>query len=208
MRGQIREATLTLRHVQTVHKGNRTYRYLRLPGQPRIKLPDLPIDHPDFLAAYAAALKDAPTKSHSPAGTIRAVIESYLRSDTHKGHSEGYRAIMRRHIDAIREAAEDALIRHLKPDHIQADLRALTPIQARDRMKVWRLLCAHALTNQLISTDPTEGVRRPAPLQHVGHPAWTAEQIEAYRKRWPIGTVQRAVMELTYWTGARIGDPN
>lgn len=206
MRRQIRGATVTLKHVQTITKGGKVYRYLRLPGQPRVRLPDLPPDDPEFLRAYAEAVKSAPVKTRSKAGTIKAVCESYLRSDRHKLHSEGYRRIVLRHVDAIRAQAEDATMADLRASHIQADLRPLTPIQARDRMKAWRLICGHALDLGLIQSDPSQAVRRPMPPRHTGHPAWTPDQIAAYRARWPIGTVQRAAMELAYWTGARIGD--
>jgi len=69
-------AGMTLRHVQTLQKGGRVYRYLRAPGRERVKLPDLPPDHPDFLAAYLAALESAPA---DPAprrrpGTIGALV--------------------------------------------------------------------------------------------------------------------------------------
>lgn len=206
MRGQIRAATVTLRHIQTVNKGGRVYRYLRIPGQPRIKLPDLPPDDPDFLAAYAKAMQAAPRQLRAGAGSIAAMIEGYLRSDACAALSDGYRKIIRRHMDAIRVDAEAAMIRHLRAEHIQDDLRPLTAVQQRDRMKAWRLICGHALDARAIASDPTEGVRRPKPLQHVSHPAWALDHIEAYRKRWPIGTVQRALMEVAYWTGARISD--
>lgn len=196
MRRQIRDATVTLKHVQTVRRGASVYRYLRIPGAPRVRLPDLPADHPEFLAAYVNAMQTAPKQTRAKAGTVAAMIEGYLRSDIHAGHSPGYRRIVQRHAEAIREAADDALMRHLKPEHIQDDLRGLTPVQGRDRMKTWRLVCAHALACGLIRSDPSVNVRRPAPPKHVGHPAWTHDQIEAYRARWPIGTRQRACMEL------------
>lgn len=206
MRRQIRETTVTLKHVQTIRRGDNVYRYLRIPGAPRVRLPDMPIDHPDFLAAYVDAMQTAPKQVRAAAGTVAAMVEGYMRSDAYAGHSAGYRRIVQRHAEAIRETAADALMRHLKPEHIQDDLRGLTPVQGRDRMKAWRLICAHALERSLIRSDPSEGVRRPAPPKHVGHPAWTHDQIEAFRAKWPIGTRQRACMELIYWTGARIGD--
>lgn len=206
MRRQIRETTVTLRHLQPIRRGDKTYYYLRIPGQKRVTLPRLPKDHPDFLAAYAAAIAAAPTAIRAAPGTIRAAIEGYLRSAAWLALSPGYRRILRRHLDAIREQAEDARIAHLRADHIQADLRPLTPVQARDRMKAWRALCGHALDQHMIKADPSEGVRRPPAIGHTPHPAWTADQIAAFRARWPIGSPQRAVMELLYWTGARIGD--
>lgn len=101
-----------------------------------------------------------------------------MRSDAHAGHSAGYRRIVQRHAEAIRAAAADALMRHLKPAHIQDDLRGLTPVQGRDRMMAWRLICAHALERGLIRSDPSGIVRRPAPPKHVGRPTWAHEQIK------------------------------
>lgn len=206
MRRQIREATVTLKHVQTIHKGSAVYRYLRIPGKPRVRLPDLPPDHPEFLAAYAAGMAAAPKRTRATAGSVRATIEGYLKSDAYGALSAGYRKIIRRHADQIREDADDAMIRHLKPEHIQADIRDLTPVQARDRMKTWRLICGHALDSRLIAADPTAAVRRPTPPDLKGHAAWTVDHIEAFRARWPIGSIQRACMELLYWTGARRSD--
>lgn len=206
MRGQIRENTVTLQHIQTVRRGSRVYRYLRLPGQPRIKLPDLPLDHPDFLAAYNAARADAPKATRAPAGSIAAAIESLLRSAAFTGNSDGYQKIIRRHLDAIRGQAGDAMMRHLRGEDIQDDLEPLAPVAARDRMKAWRMLCGYALEKRLIRSDPTMTVRRPGAPKLVGHAPWTPAQIDAYRARWKIGTIQRAAMEILYWTGARRSD--
>lgn len=202
---QVRANTVTLKHVQTVQRGGKTYRYLRLPGQPRIKLPDLPPDHPEFLAAYIEASRAAPKSIRAQAGSIAAAIESAMRSAAYLDLSQGYRAILRRHLEAIREQAEDAMMRHLRAGDIQADLEPLTPVQARDRMKAWRFLCGQSL-GKTISSDPSEGVRRPDAPKLKGHEPWTADHIEAFRKRWEIGTVARAAMELLFWTGARRSD--
>ncbi|MFN3527206.1 MAG: tyrosine-type recombinase/integrase, partial [Paracoccus sp. (in: a-proteobacteria)] len=39
-----------------------------------------------------------------------------------------------------------------------------------------------------------------------GHPAWTDLDIEQFRARWRIGSMQRLCFELLFWTGARISD--
>ena len=88
MRGQIRAGTVTLRHIQTLTKGGRVYRYLRIPGQPRVRLPDLPPDDPAFLAAYAEAMRGAESTLRAPAGTIAAVIEAYMRSAGYKSRQD------------------------------------------------------------------------------------------------------------------------
>ena len=207
MRREIRpgDNAVTLKHVQTIRRGDKTWSYLRIPGQPRVKLPDLPPDHPDFLAAYARAMQDAPKATRAQSGTIAAAVESCMRGAAFLELSAGYRAILRRHFEAIREQADDAQMRHLRAEDIQADLEPLAPVAARDRMKAWRFLCGQALGKTLRS-DPSEGVRRPDAPKLKGHEPWTAAHIEAYRTTWAIGTVERAVMELLYWTGARRSD--
>ena len=39
-----------------------------------------------------------------------------------------------------------------------------------------------------------------------GHPTWRRAEIEAFRAAYAIGTSPRAIMELAFWTGARISD--
>ena len=53
----------------------------------------------------------------------------------------------------------------------------------------------------------TAGVKRPALPKSDGHEPWTRAEVEAFRTRWSIGTVQRAIFEMLHWTGARISDP-
>lgn len=100
-------------------------------------------------------------------------------------------------------AADDALMRHLKPRRVQDDLRGVTPVQGRDCSKAWRLICAHASERDLIRSHPSVSVRRLAPPEH---PARPHDQLEAFRARWQTGTRWRACMVLLRWTGARIGD--
>lgn len=206
MRGQIREATVTLRHVQTVRKGGKIYRYLRIPGQPRIRLPDLPPDHPKFLAAYAEAMASVKIQTRSQAGTIRAMAEGYMRSPHFKALSPVYRHAMTRHIGAIMEQAEDARAAHLKPEHVQADLGPLMPSIARQRLKAWRAICRYGLEMGMIKADPSQTVIRKREPKTDGFAAWTADEVAAFRAAYPIGRPVRAIFELLQWTGARIGD--
>lgn len=203
MRGQIREGTVTLKHVQTVRRAGRVYRYLRLPGQPRLKLPDLPPDDPAFLAAYAAAVQAAPTLTRAGPGTIRAMAEGYLRAAK---VSPSYAAIMRRHVDAIVEQAEDAKAAHLRSTHIQADLAPLLPNVAAQRLKAWRAICRHGMEVGLLTADPSRDVVKKRVPPTEGHQPWTESEVTTFRAAYPIGTVTRAIFELLHWTGARISD--
>lgn len=206
MRGQIRAATVTLKHVQTIIKGGRVYRYLRLPGQPRQKLPDLPPDDPAFLAAYAEAIKAAPNATRAPLGTIRAMAEAYMRGHIYADHSAGYKAIMRRHIEAIAAQADDAKAAHLRPEHIQADLAVLSPNVASHRMKAWRAICAHGVTTGMLKADPSKDVVKPRAQKTDGHAPWTVAEVDRFRAAYAFGSPARAIFEVLHWTGARISD--
>ena len=210
MRQHIRHGGTTVRltNIQTVRDRNgKPRRYLRVKGQKLVPLPDLPLDHPDFLAAWSAAMKAAKGRPARPApGSIAALCGEFLRSPAFRAHSAGYQSILRRHVMAIEARAGEAQARHLDARHIAVDLAGLTGGAAQSRYKAWRALTVHGLDAGILQADPTEGVKRPKPARTDGHAPWTAAEIEAFRTRWQIGTVQRAIVELLYWTGARISD--
>lgn len=201
-------ATVTLTNIKTVvDKAGKARRYFRVKGCKLVPLPDLPTDHPDFLAAWAEAMSRAKGRAARPGpGTIAALCGAYLRAPAFLTHSAGYRAILRRHLMAIEAKAGDAQARHLAPRHITADMAPLTPSVAAARLKAWRALCAFGLSVNMLAADPSDGIKRPSIPASEGHPAWTAGEVAAFRARWPVGTVQRAIFEVLYWTGARIGD--
>lgn len=206
MRRKVGAATVTLRHVQTMHKGGKVYRYLRVPGRPRIRLPDLDPSDPRFIAVYLAALGDDAPKPRAPVGSIAAMIEAFIRSDRYLRLSASYRRVIRRHTDAIRVIAQDAKASHLRAEHIRKDISGLPPHVANMRLKAWRLVCSFGAETMLVPSDPSEGIRARSTPKTEGHRAWTRAEIETFRDHWKIGTVQRRAFELLLWTAARISD--
>lgn len=207
MRRGIRGTTVTLTNLMPVRRGNRTDWYFRKKGQKLVRLPDLPHDHPDFLAAYAAARKAAEAAARPlrlPPGTLGALIEATVHSDRFLSRSAVYRATLRRHFEAIRRDGGEAPAKGLRDRHIRANVAtAESPV---DRRKAWRFLCAFGVDAGLLEIDPSLTVTLPRAPKTIGHPAWTAADIDAFRTRWPIGTSKRAAFELLHWTGFRIGD--
>jgi site-specific recombinase XerC len=92
----------------------------------------------------------------------------------------------------------------LRDRHISADVRA-TAAPAH-RMRAWRFLCSFGVDSGLMETDPSAGATTPKRPKTIGHPAWTVEDIAAFRARWPLDSAARRCMELLFWTGARISD--
>lgn len=200
---------MTLQHVQIVRARGREYRYLRKPGLPRIPLPnDVPLDHPKFLKAYAEALKQpeiAIGASRHPPGTMGALIAAAVASERYHALSASYRRVLRLHLSDLMERAGKAHYADLRTRHIRADLSRFTRSPQRNRLKAWRWLIRWAVDAGLIEDDPTVGIRLPS-SDGTGHTPWSREEITLFRKHWPMGTPQRAAMELLHWTGARISD--
>jgi len=206
MRRSVRNGWVKMRGLMPIAgRTGETYWYLRRKGQPLVRMPDLPHDHPDFIAAYQAARSnDEPAALRLPLGSIAGLIEAAGRSDRFAARSAVYRATLRRHFDAIRSEVGNAPAKGLRDRHIKANLgKAKSPT---DRLKAWRFLGAFGTDAGLLSADPSQGVAAPAKARSDGHPPWTLDEIDTYRARWKIGTSKRLAFELLLWGGMRIGD--
>lgn len=198
-----RTQIVKLTGLMTIRKRGRVFTYLRRRGQPLVPLPDLPHNDPEFLQAYAKA-KAATKKPVAARGSLTALMMACTASEKYLATSSGYRAILRRHFDAIRASYGDLPASGLRDRHIARDVREST---APDhRMKAWRFLCDFAVWSDLLPADPSYGVKPPRRTKTDGHPPWSADDIAAFRARWNIESVPRRAMELLYWTGARISD--
>ncbi|MEY1555289.1 tyrosine-type recombinase/integrase [Yoonia sp. R2331] len=112
----------------------------------------------------------------------------------------------RRHIEAISAKGDSAYMADLQPRHIEADLGPLTPAVAKSRLTAWRHLCPFWKSKGWIDTDVSAPVKRKKMPKTAGHKEWTHDDLDAFRKHWPIGTPQRLACELLQWTGARASD--
>lgn len=96
--------TVTLKGIKRVHSAcGKTYLYVRRSDGPDVRLPDLPINDPDFLKAYTVA-REAPKRIQTKhkAGSIGSVFTACLASEEIRTVSPAYRAMIRRHSDDIR----------------------------------------------------------------------------------------------------------
>jgi integrase len=85
------------------------------------------------------------------------------------------------------------------------DRRAATPFQAKNFLTTMRGLFEWAFAKNLVSLDPTAGVKVERPKTN-GFPVWTEEDIEKFQRRWPIGTRERVMLDVFMYTGLRRGD--
>lgn len=174
----------------------------------RAKLPsDIPETHPAFIEVWAAEERKAARKaSKAIQGTVAAACETFLASRTYLDLKPAYRAIIRRHVEAIKTKGANALINELHARNISADLEPLSPAVASARIKAWRKLCGFWAAKGITATDIAASVKRKAMPRTDGHIAWSDADLAAFRAKWPIGTEQRRALELLQWTGARCVD--
>jgi integrase len=183
-----------LRYYRTSRGGKETY--VRLPD-------DLPLDHPDFIAAWAAAARSQDAPAAFPSGTLGSTWRAALASDHLAQLSGSYRAIIQRQANAICAKAGEVKAAAVAERHIRADVRESPNPPAR--LKAWRFWARYCVEAGWLPTDPTSAIRLRT-KGGDGHPTWERAEVEAFRDAYPLGTTPRAIMELTYWTGARISD--
>ncbi len=204
---------LSLRNVKLKHlsqsgvwpSGNARL-YYRPKGQKGVAMPDLPQDHPKFLAAYAKA---AGVKPEAPVieGSIASAIAAYKASDAFLiGLKASTRSVRRRMLDDIAERYGFGRVRDLATKHIQKDLDRLSGHPANNRLRAWRGLCAWLKDANKVASDPSDGIKRKKVAKSDGHVPWEREDVLKFRECWPIGTVERLAFELIHWTGARVSD--
>lgn len=172
-----------------------------------MKLPDeIPETQREFIAASAAAeASSGQRKPELPAESLAAEVEAILASAAFVAFSKTNRHKVRRESDAIRASYGDALGAGLREHHIGADLAKLPARQANARLRTSRLICKSTKARGTVRIDLSTSLRK-APVGTAGYGPWPAAEIEAFRTRWPVGTVQRACFELVFWTGSRTID--
>jgi enterobacteria phage integrase len=129
--------------------------------------------------------------------SIGAVVTSYLASAAFQSLSEGSKSGYRSRMDQIRCDHGHRAVAGLTKDRIEEKI--LKPLQNRpgakiDTLKKLRILIRHAKDDlKWISTDPSERIKRGRSKEIR---AWTDAEMQAFEKRWPFGTKQRAAYEL------------
>lgn len=172
-----------------------------------IALPDLPHDHPDFIAAWAEAARDGKPSAKPKAGSLSSTWHAMRDSAMFAGWTPAYRAKIARQFADICKTKGHVSARAIRDPHITKDV-AEAPSPG-DRLRAWRAWGAWCKERSLISDDPARDVRMPRAVKAkgvIGHRRWMADDIARFRARWPIGSTPRAMMELLLWTGARISD--
>jgi integrase len=196
-----------LRHEKTRH-GKRVW-YVRI-GSQRIRLKaDYGSD--DFWLQYHAAVNGtlpASRASKARSGSLAWLIERYRETTAWMDLSPATRRNRENHFKQIAKSAGHQPYRAITQAVIAAgrDRRSATPAQARNFLDAMRGLFKWAKIAQHISINPTDRVENPRRKKGPGFPVWTEADVEAYYRRWPLGTKERVWLDVLLFTGLRRGD--
>jgi integrase len=164
------------------------------------------------MAAYQAAVTgEAPRLeigvSRTIAGTVNAALISFLNSAVFQAGAPDTRRTRRNILERWRMEHGDKRIALLRPEHIarMVAAKAATPSSARNFLNTLRALMQHCLREGLISSDPTQGVKR-APVKTAGYRTWTEADIAAFERKHPIGSRPRLALALLLYTAQRRSD--
>lgn len=182
--------------------------YFRRGKGTRIRLPD-DLASPEFEAAYRTALTGAapPGPDEASPRSLRWLIDRYRESATWRQLAKGTRRQRELIFTAAVERADNPAFAAISRADIQRamDRRADKPAAANSFLKAMRSLFGWAVLNGHVEQDPTTGIRK-VRYRTDGFPAWTPDDVQAYRAHHPVGTRARLAMELLLLTGLRRSD--
>jgi hypothetical protein len=198
-------------YVERNHVKGHTYLSFRRGKGPRIRLPNDPTSG-EFLAEYHAALTGQPLTpdqerfARAAPGTIAALIASYMRSSDFIGLRHTSKSGYQSRLEAIRTEHGHRTVVGLSRERIVTGILqpyADRPGAALDTLKKLRILIRHAINIGWLKHDPSLGIKRPK-IKKIR--SWTDDEIEQFKKRWPLGTKQRTAFHLFLNLGQRRSD--
>ena len=195
-----------LHHEENRH-GQRVW-YVRKGKGPRYRL-RAEFGSDEFNAQYDAAIQGKlPKRGQATAGTLRWLWDSYRKADAWKVLSAATRKQRENIMLHVLKLSGEEPFGAIDSDDITAglDARADTPSAARNFLDTMRGLYQWAKSRGHVRRDPTADVKPPKRRRNAGFASWTHEDVDAYYKRWPLGTTQRVWIDVLLYTGLRRGD--
>ncbi len=163
----------------------------------------------EFKAEYHAAITGAAPQRRSTVktGTLAWAVSLYRQSSAWLRLSDATRRqrenIFKKIIASAGESDINDITRKVIVDG--RERRARTPAAARHFVETMRGLFRWAVDSEITKFDPTEGVKV-AKKRSDGFAVWTEHDLEAFDRRWPLGTRERVAKDVLYYTGLRRGD--
>ena len=184
--------------------------YVRRGDSPRIRIQG-EFGTDEFHASYQEAIKvvivsDAAPKART--GSLQWLWDRYRESTAWSELSSATRKQRENIMLHVLNSAGSDPYGGITSETIEdgKNRRRDTPAQSRNFLDCMRSLFRWAKEAKHVKVDPTNGVRNPKKRKGKGFPAWTEEDVEAYQRKWPIGTRQRVWLDVLLYTGPRRGD--
>jgi integrase len=200
--------------------------YLRKPDEKRIALPG-PLYSPAFWTAYESAMAAQPATEQperNPAGSMSAAIAGYYTSAEYRLMAESTRANYRRVLERFRARYGTLPLSRLETRHINAIIDTASerttepakkpggkvrnvggPAAANVLRKRLHTVLEYAIGAGMLTDNPIKRAKR-VKYTEKSYRSWTDADVEAYRKRWKAGTLQRLGLEIFIHTGLRRSD--
>jgi integrase len=191
-------------------QGRIAYWYFRRHGR-RWRLPGEPLSEA-WLTEYSrlkaetdAAAQPATERQAYPPKSFGALVLDYYASPEFRDRKPNTQTMYRRIIDPLVARIGNHAVALIERRHVKKwrDEKAETPGMANMVVRVVSLLMSYAIENDGRKDNPAAKVRQ---FQLGEHRAWTPEELAAYERRWPQGTMQRRAYALARYTGQRLGD--
>ncbi len=191
--------------------------YYRRKGNPKIRLRG-PVGSPQFLTDYQQAATDKASKPRTnngsgakvgQPGTLRWLCTQYFKSPMYRqldpSTRRSRRSILERfchnHCDGEKPYAK-LLPRHLR---MRRDEMLNTPSAANTMIKTMRQLFRFAVRYDLHDNNPAAQVEY-LNTNPQGYHSWSLEEIEAFERIHPFGSMARLALALALYTGQRRSD--
>lgn len=193
-------------HKQKTRHGKWVFYYREGKGK-RIRLPS-PAS-PAFKDAVKAAAIGSPVEAPAiRSGTLEWLWDRYTtESAKWSAYSPATQKQQRLIMAKVLPKNATKALSTFTQDTMQAgvDKKHETPAQAANFLKTMKGMFGWAKKMRLVSIDPTIGVELPD-YKTEGFPAWTVEEVRAFRLKHAIGTPARLAMELMLLAGLRRSD--
>lgn len=188
---------------------------VRKEGSPGIKTKlNVPPDHPRFNEHYHAARAgiQLPPEAESISaikGSVGWLVESYVAA-MNQMQQDGQLAANTVHqrsqfLNALRSSVgEYSAAMPQSQIILERDKRANTPGAADNFVKAVRAMYAWGLQRGMVKANPATGIRKIN--RGTGARPWSLDDLTAYRKRHPKGTMAHLALTLFMFTAGRIGD--
>lgn len=198
-------------HLQReMTRHGKTVWFVRIGKGPRTRI-KAAFGTPEFNTEYDAAVAGKPLAGGSPSkSSLQWLWDSYRETGA---WTELAMSTRRQRENIMLRVVKDSGAKPyaaIGPQNIQdgLDKRSKTPAAARNFLDTMKGMFRWAKKRKHVKKDPTADSELEAPKRKKGKgfPAWTREDVEAYRRCWPQGTRQYVWLDVLLYTGPRRGD--